>query len=594
MDRGIQRAAASLAPRAWLAAARDCAGEDPLLARLALAFAVAQLLIIGWDQPSAFGWENDGVAPRDFLRGVAGNLLWGHAHRYPLFHNLVLLLICLPVLLPFVVAGPWSAGAISARVQSVACMTAVSLLIKLAHVAMGCGLLLLIARIARRLFGVAAGRCAALCAVTCLTFGYYARASNLDGPYMFWTALAIDRLLSVLQRGHANDYALTGLFAAASVATKDQAYAAYVLPVPLYLGVLPLVAPGRLGAGEAHFRLLRRMLLWGALGYAALAGVIVNPTGFIARVRMLLGTNSQDWRNYARSVQGLWLNLRDLWFAQASFLWSWGVVALCWGGVALALLLRPEPGEPDRAQRLLPICAGLSSVVAFTLPVARCEHRFLLPLGVWLCVYGGFALVALWRRAATRPLAWAAGAALLLSAYSCVLLALTQWGDPRREVERFLLRLPRGSVVEIYGFDVFQPRFDSSTAAPYRVQRVGLEPPGARARLPGLRELQAEPAAVGARRPDAIVVASEYAERFLPRNLRPGEIPSAQWLAAQADRAQVAYFRALVGDTLPGYRTALRARARLPGWALALGARPVRIHDSTAGTYYVLVPASPR
>ncbi|MFI5309060.1 MAG: glycosyltransferase family 39 protein [Polyangiales bacterium] len=572
-----------------LSALRRVVGEDVLVARLVLAYTVLQLAVLGWDLPSAVSWENDGVAPRDFLHGVVENLTWGHAHRYPLFHNLLLLLLCAPVLLGFVLAGSLSVPTITARVLSVPCMTAVTITVRLVHVGMAACSLLVLARIARRLFGRTAGRFALLCVMSCLTISYYGRASNLDGPYMFWTILALDRVLDVLERGETRDYLLLGFFVAASVATKDQAYAAYVLTLPLYLFVLPWLSSARAAAGSRHLGLLVRSGASFLASYAVMTGAIVNPAGFVTRVRMLLGPNSEDWRTYAHGATGLWLNLRDLWAAQTVFFWNAGVVAACWLGVALAALRMVGPGAGSRVPALLPMTAGLSSVVAFTLPVARCEHRFMLPLSVWLCVYGGAAIAWCWRSSWTRVLAALACAALVLSFWQCVCLALSQWGDGRREVERYLAGLPPGSTVEVYGSNVFFPRFDTSQNAPYRVQRVGKEPVSARARLPGVREIQASYGQLGWRRPDVIVVERGFAQRFLPRRLRPGEVVSLEWQRAQADEDALRYFRSAADGTLAGYRRALVANAGLPGWAAALGGKPVRIHDSTADTLWLFV-----
>jgi hypothetical protein len=583
----LRRTLASFSPAAMAAAVVGCAREDRVVVRIALAYAALQLAMIGWDQPNAFGWENDGVAPKDFLRGVLYNLAWGQAHRYPLFHNMLLLLACAPALLACVLWGPWSAHAIAERVSSIACMTTVSFVIKIVHVAMGVGVLVLVARITRRLFGAPAGRFAALCVASSVTIGYYGRVSNLDGPYMFWTVLALDCMLDVLQRGAPRDYALAALCMAASVATKDQAYASYALALPVCFGLVPLLSTQPMPVGPAHRRRLLHGLQWGVLGYGVLAGVVFNPAGFVARVRMLAGTNSRDWRSYARSAAGLRLNIEDLWAAQTQFHWHWGVVALCWSGVVYAALGTPEPGFGRRA-RLLPIAMGLSSVLAFTLPVARCEHRFLLPLGVMLCVYGGGALAWLWRQRFSWPLACAACVALCLSAWQCVLLGLTQWGDARNEVERYLARLPDGSVVETYGFLVFQPRFDSSARSPYRVDRVGTDAVRERAHIAGMTEVRDAFGNVGVRHPDVIVVSDGFAERFLARSFRTGEVASAQWRAAQQDAAAVRFFGAVVRDALPGYHTVLWARSQLPAWTRALGGKPVRIHDSTGATLFVL------
>lgn len=569
------------------AATYRCVREDPVVARIALVFALLQLSVIGWDQPSTFGWENDGVAPKDFLRGVFVNLAWGQAHRYPLFQNLLLLLACAPLLLGYALAGPLSAQASAARVTSITCMTAVSFVIKMVHVAMGAGILLVIARIARRLFGVSAGRFAAVCGASSVSISYYGRVSNLDGPYVFWTVLALDRVLDVLRRGARRDYALAAVFMAASVATKDQAYASYVLVLLIHLGLIPLIVPRLLPAGPSHWKNLAHGLLWGALSYVVLAGVVVNPLGFVSRLRMLTGVNSEGWRTYSRSLAGLRLNLEDLWWAQPRFHWHWGLVAVCWSGILLAALARPQPGF-SRHAHFAPLAMGLSSVCAFTLPVARCEHRFMLPLGVMLSIYGGGAIAWLWQRRLTWPLACAACVALCLSAWQCALLAFTQWGDARNDVEHYLAQLPRDSLVETYGFVVFQPRLDVSARSRYRIQRVGTDDVRLRAHIEGTTEVKSAFGAIGARRPDVIVVSEAFVQRFLARSLRKGEVMSAQSIAAQADPDAVQFFRTIARDALPGYHTALLAETQLPAWARALGGKPVCIHDSTGAAFFVL------
>ena len=38
--------------------------------------------------PGTFGWECDGIAPRDLFMTVGANLTPGSGHNYPLFHAL--------------------------------------------------------------------------------------------------------------------------------------------------------------------------------------------------------------------------------------------------------------------------------------------------------------------------------------------------------------------------------------------------------------------------------------------------------------------------------------------------------------------------
>ena len=583
-----------LSPRSMFSGLVRVIREDRAAANMTAALMVLQLAVIGWDQPSSIGWENDGVAPRDFLRGVYENLRFGHGHRYPLFHNLILLAVCLPVLLLFGAAGQLSSSSIQQRVTSVACMTCVSLLIKLVHVAVGGGLMLLTARIARRLFGVVAGRAALLCAMTSVTLSYYARTSNLDGPYMLWTVLAIDRLLSVIERGVERDYVLLGLFVAASVATKDQAYAGYVLTLPVFLLLVPLWSPSSLAAGSKHLRYLGTATLAGAAGYLVLAGVIFNPTGLLARIALLTGPNSQEWRSYARSGLGLSQNLLDLFSAQTAFFWHPVIVALCWCGLVFGGLQRTPHGLTVSARRLVPLVAAFSSLLAFTLPVGRCEHRFVLPLGVWLSVYGGASLAWLFaQRARAWPILALVACALGLSAFQSLSLALTQLGDARNEVERLLQSLPAGSVVETYGYNVYQPRFGAANSRRYRVERVGKEPTDKRAKIAGVDEVQARFADVAGRRPDLVLVNEGFAERFLPRSFGPGEAPSVQWLTSQSDTDAVAYFRAALAGVMPGYSLKLSAAPRLPRWASRLGAQPISIHDRTTAERVLVFARNP-
>src|SRR5690606_7230827 len=185
---------------------------------------------------------------------------------------------------------------------------------------------------------------------------------------------------------------------------------------------------------------------------ALLSGALFNPSGFLTRLRMLTGTNSQDWKNYESGPAGWWDNSRDILVQQSDFWWPWPVVGLAWLGVVLALRSAPEARVRGLVWRLLPLCAGLSSTLAFTLVVGRAEHRFVLPLGFWLSGYAGVAAALLLGAATTRvlsALAFGLVAAMLGLGLSYNLeLLMTQWHDPRRDVERQLARLPSSARVE--------------------------------------------------------------------------------------------------------------------------------------------------
>lgn len=573
--------------RKLLAAARAVLHEDELVAWLVAAFALLQLIAAGWDLPGAYGWENDGIAPRDLFGGLAESYAPRHGHRYPPLHYLLLATASLPVLAYAVIrAGRLDPGAVEASVLSVEVMTGISVAAKLIAVAFASIALIVLARIARRLTTREVGRWTTTLAMTSLSFSYYARTSNLDVPYLAWTVLALDGLLSVRERGALRDYVWLGVLAAASVATKDQAYASYVLVGLLYLVALPWYEPEQLAAGAKHFKHLLLGIGAGALALGVLGGGLINPTGFLVRLELLSGTNSQDWRTYERSLTGLISNIRALWSGQANMLWPWPIVACAWVGVALAA----TPAKGGRAAaiwRLMPLAAGLSSIAFFTLVVGRSSHRFALVLGFMLAFYAAITCVTLVERARAVGLRSAASLALALAigsaALRCAALVATQWADARQQIEASLLALPPGSVVEAYGPLVYQPHFDTTVRSPYRLRYVD----SART-MRGLPSVRAEIPDAVTRKPEAIVITEGYASRFLTQAGPLGHTLSNQERAAQRDERTAAFIVSATRDELPGYRVTTVARPELPGWLRALGQEPQRIHGSTGGTVWLL------
>lgn len=561
--------------------------EDRAIGWIVLLFVLSQLTAIGWDLPGSYGWENDGIAPRDFFAGIAINLTPGQGHRYPLFHNLVVGVMCLPVLLPAVLrADDWTLPSLMEQILTVPTMTGCSIIAKVVGLLMACVSLLIVARIARRTVSVEAGRWAAIWLATSLSFAYYGRVSNLDGPYLMWTALAMDRLLTIAEDRQRRDYLIFGALAGAAVATKDQAYAGFVLPGLLYLYLLPMRGDRPFGPRAAHYVNTGLATLVGALSLGLLGGGLLNPSGFVARLRELTGGASQDWMTYERSTAGVLQNLADIARSQSDFFWPWVVVGLCWFGVAIVLVSEGEGGIRSRTFRLLPLCAGVSSLLFFTLVVARCEHRFLLPFGFWLSYYGGVATAALLARARLRSkavagLATMAIAALVVaSAGHSFQVHLTQRGDARNEVSAYLSRLEPGAVVETYYRVAHLPHFDVSDTSPYTLQRVTQRPIPKRNPLVGAKELDEPYGRVNERRPDVLVVPEFTAYEFIPRELEEGEAAPAVLARHHEDDDARAFFSAIMNDSLNGYEVALIAEPKLPAWAEAMGLEPVQVHAS--------------
>jgi hypothetical protein len=471
-------------------------------------------------------------------------------------------------------------------------MTAIALIAKCVNVTMQCVALLALARIFRNCFSELAGRWAVAFAIANLSVAYYGRVTNMDGPYLAWTVLAVDRIVELAKSGRPKDYYWFAVFVAAALATKDQAYASFALTGPLYLVVLPLLAPAGLAAGRAHFSALGRAALAGAGTYAVLSGALFNPSGFLVRLAMLTGTNSQDWKTYESSAAGWWANTVAILEHQNELWWPWPVVALAWAGVVVGLWPARRAVISGVFWRFLPLCAGLSSLIAFTLVVGRDAHRFVLPLGFWLSGYAGVAAARL--LASTRG-SRAHGAALVgmlallgFGLGSTLELLVTQWSDPRRDVERYLAELPRGTRVETYGLGVYLPRFDLSSTSRYSVTHLRADPKERPPFIPGLAARVDDYSRVQERAPDVLVIPEAFAERFLPKRALSHRVERKALDKYTRAAGALAFFGAAANDELAGYTRLEVGQVALPSWYRWLSGRAVRIHGSTAQPIWVL------
>jgi hypothetical protein len=553
--------------------ARALGAGDRARMAIRIGFLALSLAAIAWDLPSSFSWENDGVAPRDIFAGVAQNLKPGSAFRYPLLHPLLLGVLCLPVLLPAALRAPsFRLVDLQPAMLATPVMTACALIGRAVSIAASLVALAALGRIATRLAGRRVSLWAEAFAVANFSFAYYGRATNLDGPALMWTALSVERLLRAGEAGDARDLTAGAIFAALAVATKDQSYATFVL-------VLPLVAIGFARAREARGSVwvaqLARAGAMATLVYGAASGALLNPSGFVTRLRTLGGPASGDYRAYTRDVTGIMANLHDLAAGPARLWWPWPVVALAWMGVALAIAHVVVGGEGNQRRRkqlglLGPLAAGAGSLVVFTLVVGRTDHRFVLPLGFWLSFYAGVAFETAIAQAAARSeslRAAVAGAGTLLLASSFVApveLCATQWADGRRAVERWLEARSPGTTVETYGPLVYQPRFAKAAAQGLRITRVGPAPVAGRNPQTGMDERQGRIADVLSRSPDVVLITEGFAGAFLDEPTGAGHSIPEVARRERADAATMAVVRAAVAGALPSYRLCFVAEPRLP------------------------------
>jgi hypothetical protein len=307
--------------------------------------------------------------------------------------------------------------------------------------------------------------------------------------------------------------------------------------------------------------LLREAAIAAGLGVALVLvfdGAPFNPTGFAARVRFLLGPASQDFAQYSKDFAGRAAAFADSW-SPFSRHYPWAIAALIVVG-AFVSATRREPRA--RALAPLPLLAALSFTLTFNCWARRGEERFVMPQMLFVGVYAAVALAYLLERVKTQPVKIALGLAVAstfaVGIHKSASVSAVMLRDPRYDAEAFLKEHARpGDVVEVYGRNVYLPRFPSWL----KVVRVGTEPLERRNPMPGIEEKQDAYGNIEARSPRFIVFGGGFAWRYLINEWAPvdGRVQPTIHRAGLADQDGRDYFRRLFEERA-GYAKALHAR----------------------------------
>jgi len=520
---------------------------------LAVAF-VLHAIGITWGLPSSDAWDNDGIAPRDILPGLAETFTPGSFYTYPPVHLVLLAALTAPVTLVAVLRAPHATVPdVVHEILKAPYMTCFSVVARVVSLAMSLGIAVALARTAEELGeNKRAGVYAAAAASFGITFTYYAHTSNLDVPSLFWASLAVLAFTRGATRDEPERLRRAALFAALAIATKDQTFALFAVAAPILLFVW-------LARTTDRKRLVRESLVALALVVALVLvfdGAPFNPRGFARRVAFLRGPASQDFSNYTGDLRGRVALVGDL---AKSFdrHYPWAFVPLVLFG---AFLVRGRAAA-------FPGLVALSFTIAFNFAARRTDDRFALPQMLFLAVYAGHALAWLEKKHRLLPLpflGWAAWEALRVD--------LMFLYEPRYATERFLRENVRpGDTVEVHGMNVYLPRFPPAA----HVVRVGPTPPDKRGPYPGVEEVQAPFMDIEKRRPRFIVVSRCFVWRYLPRDTssHDGHVYPTSQLEKAQDRDATTFFTSLFDGRL-GYR-AVHSDDIVDTWF-----RPIEIHAS--------------
>ena len=549
--------------------------HNPLVWILAVA-AGLRLAGLFWGLPASDGWDDDGFAPRNFLTALALTYKHGSYFAYPPLHAFFLALLTCPGLVMALLHAPSLHQAdVIGEIIKPGYMTFFAVTARLVNLILSLGIIWCVGEMA----GLVAGRGAGLFAAgaAALNFGltYYGQVSNLDVPYLFWGSLALLWCMRAVVEQRPRHFWIAAVLAAASVATKDQAYALFVVSLPVFLLAWFVSDPWpRAHAGKIVGIVLPSIAV-ALLALLLVDGAIPNWTGFVRRIAFLTGPASVDYAEYLKGPSGWLALLRDMgsYFAKGH---GAVIVTLAVFGL-VAHATRTRGGV--RIAGLLPALAVLSFTLCFNFAALRSDDRFLLPQAVLACVYIGIAAEALafaaqpWMRLVARA---ALAIMALFASHQAIAIDAAFLLDPRYDAERWMAaHVGQGETIETYGQNCFLPRFPSAA----RVMRIGSSDPNIRNPLPRVTEVQA-PFGEG-RGARFVVVNAKWAERYLRPEL-PLDTGHIYSRLQQADfrnaDARSHFARLLDGEA--GYR--LVHAAQYDGfWPV------VHIHDSLDETIWI-------
>jgi hypothetical protein len=370
------------------------------------------------------------------------------------------------------------------------------------------GTVLAMMALAARLLGSRYAWPAAVGTLAVLPLAYYAKTANVEMASLCFSSWALVFLARWLAECRRRDLVAAALAAGLAVATKDSAYALFVLPSAY------VVYTSRKRLGD-----LVPAALAGLTAFALVHNMAFNWSGFLYHLQEITGPTSADYREYGATLRD-----QALLFAVAcrqfiEMLGLPGLLALGLGAIAVARRIATPPPWL--------FLAAVSYYLGFIAIIGYSYDRFLLPAMPPFVLIMAIGLRAAFDRRIRFGVPAGAVVVVLIVARVAWLDALMIF-DSRYAVERLLHEVvPVEASVGPYGPALYMPR------------------------LADFRQIAVPPrvAAIGEGSPDFIVLNVQYAARF------------------RDDPAQRAWMAWL--DSGGAYEEILRHRTTFPGpWSL--------------------------
>lgn len=294
-----------------------------------------------------------------------------------------------------------------------------------------CGVLLVlfVFLLARELRGPLAGLLAAFFTAVLYPLVFYAHTLNVETPYLWLAFAALYAAARAMKRDAAGGLVLAAVLAALAVATKDQAYGLFLLPIPWVVA----------RASSRGAVALAAVLAIAA--YLLASGWPWDAAGMRMHFEHIFGTGSTSYRVFANDVGGHLGLLRE---NGLHLLDALGLPLLLLGACGVIWLLFAD--RRAAAWLLLPAVSYYASYIA---PIGYTYLRFVLPIAVLLAIAAAALAARMLEHARAR---WVALIALLAVLGTRAQLAIDVdrmlLADSNEAASRWLEReLPEGARV---------------------------------------------------------------------------------------------------------------------------------------------------
>lgn len=439
---------------------------------------------IHWGVPTATSAETVSPWPVDTIAPVKPLAEAHHKFKrdldswiiYPLFHYIVVDIAYAPYLAALFLSGGIEnpSGAFPYGVTNPeATFATLTIIARLVSLLMALGIIVTVFLITRQLFTESAALWAALCTALIAPLAFYAKTSNLDVPYLFWTMLAIWQCLLAIQSQQYRHYILFGVFGALAIASKDQAYGYFSLtPFIFAWAIARHNNNGRVNVKHYCFALVSKPIIITGIATVATFALANNLLfggleGYLKHLEFAQIIHEQNVRgqNAAIYTLGWQFTLLTDSVQMLVRMLGWGSLLLALAGIVYCIR------KQNYTALVLPLLAT-GYYLSVTAPVGMVLSRYLLGIAILFMPFLGMLIHQVLQRKTdyTKQAALALViASIIWQGLLSINLNYTLLNDSRVQMEAWIKdNIPTGTIIETYT----QPRYLPRIADEYEYRLI--------------------------------------------------------------------------------------------------------------------------